>query len=510
MSPVTVAKSGASLLHILLQRCIRTKSLDDAHAEGFIQATRDHAGIKLKRSLGLFSVTMIGVGSTIGTGIFFNMVQAVPKAGPSIVLSFLLAAITAGLTALCYAELAARIPAAGSSYSFAYATVGEFAAFLMAACLLLEYGLGASASAIGWSAYLDNFLLNAFHWQIPVSLRLPTIVCGANGVEIHLDQFNLPPLVLTFLCGGLLARGTEESATTNTIFVIVKLILLAFFVVVAFSGFDARNFVPFFNPDNSKGYGGLTGVIAGAGTVFFSFIGLDTVACTGEELRNPKRNIPLGIVAALIIVTVTYLVVSIAALGAQPAAKFQGQQAGLAVIMQTVTGRTWPGLVISAGAVFSVFAVMLVALYGLTRVLFAISSDGLLPKAFCHVNARTQTPIKNTAIVCVVVGVAAALVDADFLWDMVSMGTLAAFSVISVAVPVLRHKTGEASHSGFRVPLGPYVVPSLSIGACLFIMKDLSKTTIRVFAAWMAAAVLIYLLYAISDAIRTSRRNAIL
>src|SRR5208283_300186 len=162
----------------------------------------------LGRSLGLFSLTMIGVGATIGTGIFFTMVIAVPKAGPAVIVSFLIAALTAGLTALCYAELAARIPASGSSYSFAYATVGEFAAFVMAACLLLEYGLAASATAIGWSAYLNNFLHNAFHWQIPVTLRMPMLVSGEHGVELHPGQFNLPPVLLVGLCCVMLARGT--------------------------------------------------------------------------------------------------------------------------------------------------------------------------------------------------------------------------------------------------------------------------------------------------------------
>jgi APA family basic amino acid/polyamine antiporter len=179
----------------LARQLTRTKPID-AH-EVIIEEQHQHS---LHRSLGLFSLTMIGVGATIGTGIFFTMVEAVPKAGPSVILSFLIAALTAGLTALCYSELSARIPASGSSYSFAYATVGEFAAFVVAACLLLEYGLAASATAIGWSAYLNNFLHNALGWQIPEMLRTPMIVAGANGVEIHPGQFNLPPVVLVIIC----------------------------------------------------------------------------------------------------------------------------------------------------------------------------------------------------------------------------------------------------------------------------------------------------------------------
>jgi APA family basic amino acid/polyamine antiporter len=472
----------------LLTKLLRTKpvdrSVEDGHGEG-----------GLARPLGLFSVTMIGVGATIGTGIFFTMVEAVPKAGPSVILSFLIAAVTAGLTALCYAELAARIPASGSSYSFAYATVGEFAAFMMAACLLLEYGLAASATAIGWSDYLNNFLANALHWEIPRFLRSPMIVSGDHRVEIHAGQFNLPPVLLVVLCGIMLIRGTKESATTNAIMVLIKLTILVFFVVVAFSGFDARNLHPFFNPDDSKGLGGMVGVTAAAGTVFFSFIGLDTVACAGGEVRNPRRNVPLGIMAALIIVTVFYVFVATAALGAQPASKFAGQEAGLAVILETVTGRAWPAIVLSAGAVISVFSVTLVSIYGQTRILYSISRDGLVPTIFQRINARTRTPIGNTVIVCTMAGGVSGLVDANFLWDMVSMGTLTAFCVVSVAVPVLRHRQRSDPSAGFRVPFGPYLVPGLSVAACLFIMKDLSANTLRVFAYWMGFAVMTYFLY---------------
>jgi APA family basic amino acid/polyamine antiporter len=200
------------------QKLIRTMPTD--RSTGREHAHRAGA---LGRSIGLFPLTMIGVGATIGTGIFFTMVEAVPKAGPSVILSFLMAAITAGLTALCYAELSFRIPAAGSSYSFAYATVGEFAAFIMAFCLLLEYGLAASATAIGWSDYLNNFLANAAGWQIPEALRTPMVVSGPDGVEFHAGHINLPPVLLVIMCGALLIRGTRESATTNAVMVLIKL-----------------------------------------------------------------------------------------------------------------------------------------------------------------------------------------------------------------------------------------------------------------------------------------------
>ena len=484
------------------QKLFRTKTserkLDEASAHG--------GG--LGRTLGLFPLTMIGVGATIGTGIFFTMVEAVPKAGPAVVLSFLLAAITAGLTALCYAELADRVPASGSSYSFAYATVGEFAAFIVAACLLLEYGLAASATAIGWSDYLNNFLQNAIGWQIPDALRSPMIVSGKNGIELHAGHINLPPILLVVLCCILLIRGTKESATTNAVMVCIKLAILVFFAAIALTGFDINNFHPFFSAKDGHSLGGMAGVTAAAGTVFFSFIGIDTIATAGEETRNPTRDVPLGILAALVIVTVFYMLVAIAAMGAQPAHMFEGQEAGLAVILQNVTGKAWPALVLSAGAVISVFSVTLVTIYGQTRILYAISRDGLIPKTFQTVNPRTQSPVANTLIVSVVVGIVAGLVDATFLWDMVSMGTLVAFIVVSIAVPVIRRKQGKDSSSGrkgFRVPFGPYLVPGLSILACLYLVFGLSHVTYTVFAVWMTVAVLTYFGYGL----RNSRLNKV-
>jgi len=465
-------------------------------------------GEGLSRSIGLFSLTMIGVGATVGTGIFFTMVEAVPKAGPSVVLSFMLAALTAGLTALCYAELSFRVPAAGSAYSFAYRTLGEFMAFIVAFCLLLEYGLAASATAIGWSDYLNNFLVNAFHWQIPEALRTPMIVSTPTGTVWNVGHFNLPPVILVVLCCFLLIRGAKESATANAVMVMIKLAILVFFIAIAFSGFDSANFTPFLKHTPGEWMPGAAGIAAAAGTVFFSFIGLDTIATAGEEVRNPKRNVPIGIIAALLIVTVFYMLVAFAAMGAQPAHKFEGQAAGLSVILQNVTGQAWPALVLSAGAVISVFSVTLVTIYGQTRILYAISKDGLVPKTFQTVNPKSHAPVGNTVIVSVVVGIVAGLVDSTFLWDMVSMGTLTAFVVVSIAVPVLRAKeraAGTYTKGGFRVPLGPYFVPGLSIAACAYLMVNLSHATKMIFTIWMAVAVITYFVYGI----RNSRLNKV-
>ena len=227
------------------------------------------------------------------------------------------------------------------------------------------------------------------------------------------------------------------------------------------------------------------------------FIGLDTLATAGAEVKDPKRMIPFGLMTALLVVTVFYLMVAISAVGAQPADMFAGQEAGLAVIMQNVTGKEWPALILSAGAVISVFSVTLVTLYGQTRILFAISKDGLVSPAFQQVHSKTRTPNINTLIVCTAVSVIAGTVDSGFLWDMVSMGTLVAFIVVSAAVPVLRRRKDVDNTEGFRVPFGPYLIPSLSILACLYIIKDLSASTYQVFSIWMALALAGYFLYGI-------------
>lgn len=443
---------------------------------------------------------MLGVGGTIGTGIFFTLAEAVPKAGPAVILSFIIAAVTAGLTALCYAELASRIPASGSSYSYVYATLGEFVAYIAAACLLLEFGLSASATAIGWSAYLNNFLENALGWHLPLALRSPMLVLGEKGHEFHWGQVNLPPVILIFLCGVLLLRGVRESVAANTLMVLIKIAILIFFAVIALSGFDANNFTPFFNADNSKGHAGFVGVTAAAATVFFSYIGLDTVATGGAEARNPKRDVPLGIIVALLTVTACYMLVAVSALGAQPAAKFAGQEAGLAVILQNVTGKVWPAIVLSAGAVISVFSVTLASIYAQTRILYAVSRDGLIGKVFGELNPRTRVPAKSTVIVCAAAALVAAIVDSGYLWDMVSMGTLVAFAIVSAAIPVVRRmdsKSGGDSADGFRVPFGAYVVPGLSILSCFYIMKDLSNATYLVFGIGMTLAVAGYFLHGI-------------
>jgi amino acid transporter len=454
----------------LIQQMLRRRPVIDAPVA---HGASDH----LKRSIGAFQLTLFGVGATVGTGIFFVLSEAVPKAGPGVVVSFVIAGIAAGLAALCYAELASAVPVSGSTYSYAYITLGELVAMGVAACLLLEYGVSAAAVAVGWSQYVNKLLDNFFGDHLPQTLSAAPWGDSSPGI------INLPAVVLVGLCALLLIRGASESAKVNAIMVLIKLSVLVMFAAIAFTAFDAdrfAEFAPF----------GVGGISAAAGTIFFSYIGLDAVSTAGDEVKNPQKTMPRAIIAALVTVTTVYVVVTVAALGAQPWQDFAGEEAGLATILDTVTSGHYWGTVLSAGAVISIFSVTLVVLYGQTRILFAMGRDGLLPPLFAKVNPRTQTPVNNTIIVAVVVSILAGFVPLDYLADMVSIGTLVAFIVVSVGVVILRVREPDLPR-GFRVPLYP-VTPVLSVLACGYILFSLRWYTWLAFAGWVFVVLVFY------------------
>ena len=432
---------------------------------------------ELKRTIGLFQLSLFGIGATIGTGIFIVLTEAAPIAGPAVVWSFVFAGVVAGLTAICYAELASTVPISGSSYSYAYATLGEGVAMVVAACLLLEYGVSAAAVAVGWSQYLNEFLDNLFGFTIPENLSNAP---EADGV------INLPAIVLIVLCTLLLIRGASESAKVNAAMVLIKIAVLVLFVVVGVTGWNSDNlsdFTPF----------GLAGVTSAAGIIFFSFIGLDAVSTAGEEVKNPRRNLPLAILIALAVVTSLYVLVALVAVAAQPLADFEDQEAGLSAILETVTGSSWPATVLAAGAVISIFSVTLVVIYGQTRILFAMGRDGMVPPLFHRLNPRTLTPVPATIIVAVVISLLAGLLPINFLAEMTSIGTLVAFLIVSIGVIVLRQRQPELPR-GFKVPLYP-ILPIASVAGCIWIISDLRAVTIYVFFGWSAVALLWYFFY---------------
>jgi basic amino acid/polyamine antiporter, APA family len=443
----------------------------------------------LRRSITLFQLIMFGVGATIGTGIFFVLSQTVPTAGPAVIVSFIMAGVVAGLTALCYAERASMIPVSGSSYSYAYATLGEIVAYFVGACLLLEYGISASAVAIGWSGYLNKVFEIVFGSGLPTALSAAPILADGYELSIGGDGYlNLPAAILVFLCCLLLIRGSKESAKANAIMVVLKIGVLILFIAIAATGFSSANFQPF-APQ------GFAGISAAAGTIFFTYVGLDAVSTAGEEVENPKRNLPLAIILALVIVTSLYILTALTAIGVQPTAAFDGQEAGLATILQNLTGSNWPALVLALGAVISVFSVTLVVLYGQTRILFAMSRDGLIPELLHRVNPRTLSPVANTIVVAIFVGAIAAFVPDAILWDLTSLGTLTAFIVVCAGVMILR-RTRPDMPRGFRVPFYP-VLPILSILTSLYLIWNLNPRTFELFGVWLVFAAAFYFLYSI-------------
>ncbi len=462
----------------LTQQIVRRKPLE-------LPGTR-HPGHELGRSMSTFQLMMLGVGATVGTGIFFVLQEAVPDAGPAVIISFLVAGLAAGLSALCYAEMASAIPISGSTYSYAYHALGEFLAVLIAACVVLEYGVSASAVAVGWSGYFNELLQNTIGTHIPDALSYSPIPDGDHTTGL----VNLPAIILVTLCALLLLRGAGESARVNAIMVLIKLSVLGMFVVIGFTAFSADHFAGFWAA-------GPAGISTAAGTIFFSFIGLDAVSTAGEEVRNPQKALPRAIIGALFIVISVYVLVAVAGVGAQPTSEFSNpeqQSAGLSVILHNITGSTIPATILAAGAVVSIFSVTLVCFYGQTRILFAMGRDGLLPERFSRVSARTLTPTFNTIVVAVVVALIAGFVPAGYLWDTISIGTLMAFSIVALGIIVLRRREPNLPRP-FRVPGYP-VTPVVTIAVCAYVLSGLHGVTWLIFGGWMLVTVVFYFAWA--------------
>lgn len=453
-------------------RLMRRKPVERLVAEG-----GQGEGGTLRRSLGMWQLTMISIGATLGTGIFVVLGEAVPKAGPAVIVSFVIAGITALFSALSYAELAGTIPVSGSSYSYAYATLGELVAWVCGWCLILEYGVSVAAVAVGWGQYLNELLDGTIGVTIPASLANPP---GDGGI------FNLPALIVVLLCMVFLLGGAKESARANTIMVMVKIAALLLFCGVAFQGVKAGNYTPFMPL-------GVAGLSSAGASLFFSYIGFDAASTAGEEAKDAQRDLPRAIMLSLIIVTALYCLVAAVAVGALPWKKFAGTEAALAGIMKDVTGQSFWAVLLAAGAVIAIASVVLTVLYGQTRILFAMSRDGLVPKAFSKVHAKSGVPRTNTIIVSLFCGVLAAAVPLGQLADATSIGTLFAFALVNIAVIVLRRTRPEMKRS-FRVPLSPFF-PAIGFLLCIYMMSSLDVVTWEVFGAWMAVGLLIYFSY---------------
>ncbi|MGW4214827.1 amino acid permease [Lentzea sp. NPDC004789] len=441
-----------------------------------------HPGSEMKRTMGVGHLTMISIGATLGTGIFVVLGQAVPKAGPAIVVSFVLAGITALFSALSYAELAGLIPASGSSYSYAYATLGEIVAWVCGWCLVLEYGVSVAAVAVGWGQYINELL------HLVTGLRIPDVLSqppSEGGI------INIPAVLVVVLSMLVLLGGSKGSARTNTILVWVKVGSLLMFCAVAFTAFKAGNLQPLFPL-------GLAGMSAGAATLFFSYIGFDAASTAGEEAKNPQRDLPRAIILSLVVITALYCAVALAAVGAMPWQSFEGAEAALSqVLTENVSGQIWP-ILLSIGAVVATASVVLTVLYGQTRILYAMSRDGLVPPVFAKLSPRTGVPYVNTVIVGSFIAVLAAFVSLGSLADVTSIGTLFAFGLVNIAVIILRRTEPDRQRS-FRVPFSP-VTPLLGLAFCIYMMFSLGLPSWIAFIVWMVIGFGIYFGYSVRKA----------
>ncbi len=472
---------------------IRRKSIEQ------VQAEYDKG--ELKKTLGPWNLLFLGIGCIIGAGIFVRTGNAAAlHAGPAVMLSFLVAGLVCAFAGLCYAELASVLPVSGSAYTYSYATLGEFAAWMMGALLLLEYGLAASVVAVGWSGYAVS-LLHDVGIIIPPEFTGPLgHTVTAYGGETVSTIFNLPALVVCLIMMSLLVIGVSESATANNIIVVIKgsvivaFILIGGWVIMQTPEKFLPNWDPFIpEPTGERGEFGLGGVMRAASIVFFAYIGFEAVSTAGQEAKNPKRDMPFGIIGSLVVCTILYIGTA-AVLTLLVNYKDLNTPAPVADAVNALPpGWAWFKVAIKLGAIAGLTSVILVLMYGQTRIFYTMAKDGLLPGVFGKVHARFKTPWINTILVGIIVAIAAAVFDINTLGDLTSVGTLAAFAVVCLTVIYLRQSRPDLER-GFKVPLFP-IVPILGIGSCLYLITTVEMRVLSFFAYYLAAAIVIYFLY---------------
>jgi basic amino acid/polyamine antiporter, APA family len=432
---------------------------------------------QLRRAVGALDLTALGLGAIIGTGIFVVIGEAIGDAGPAIILSFVLAGVTCVFSALCFAELASTIPVAGSAYTYSYATMGELIAWIIGWDLILEYAVSVAAVAVGWGQYFNDLLDSLFGITLPESIAGPP---GEGGVV------NVPAVFIVLSVTAVLCYGIRESARANTVMVVIKLAVLALFLVLGVTAFNGDNLSPF-TPE------GTDGVITAAAVIFFAYIGFDAVSTSGEETTNPSRDLPIAIVGSLVIATVLYILVAVVAVGALPFDQLKDAEAPLAKVVDEGAGFGWASSIISFGALVAITSVVLTILYGQTRIMFAMSRDGLMPRRFAYVHPKTRTPVYITATFGVLIAIVAAFVPLTEIVKLVNIGTLFAFVLVNIGVIILR-RTRPDLERGFRVPFVP-VFPIIGILLCGYLMFDLPGITWLRFLIWLAIGLLIYVVY---------------
>jgi APA family basic amino acid/polyamine antiporter len=467
-----------------------------------LQASADE-GTNLKRTLGVGNLIALGIGAIIGAGLFVRTAAAAGEhAGPAVTLSFIVAAIGCAFAGLCYAEFASIIPIAGSAYTYAYATMGEIVAWIIGWALILEYALGAATVSISWSEYLNKLFGG----------RIPYEWCHSpmESIAGHHGVINIPALVILLLLSMLLIKGTQESATVNTVIVVLKVSIVLVFIAVGWGYMQTANHTPYVIPADAKpavlangklytytdffrhGWGG---ILAGAGVVFFAFIGFDAVSTAAQEAKNPKKDMPIGILGSLVVCTILYILFSYVLTGVAPYRDFmtQGKEASVAYAISTYMHMEWLATLVSVAILLGFSSVILVMLLGQSRVFYTMSKDGLLPKIFSDLHPKFSTPYKSNMILFVFVGLFAAFLPESVAGDLTSIGTLFAFVVVCVGVMVLRKKDPDLVRP-FKTPFVP-LVPILGIIICGAMIVSLDRSTQYAALAWMIIGLIIYFSY---------------
>lgn len=479
---------------------------------GALLAQSEDSSKGLKRTLGAGNLVALGIGAIIGAGLFVRTAAAAGQAaGPAVTLSFIVAAIGCAFAGLCYAEFAAMIPIAGSAYAYSYVTMGETIAWIIGWALIMEYALGAATVSIAWSEYLNKLLGGSIPYEWSHSPF--ESITDAAGVTHH-GIMNAPALVILLLLTLLLIKGTQESAIVNAVIVFIKVAIVVIFIIIGWKFIKPENHTPYLIPANQPplldatgktiadysgafkhGWGG---VLGGAAIVFFAFIGFDAVSTAAQEAKNPKRDMPIGILGSLVVCTILYILFGHVLTGVAPFTDFvdplKGREASVAfAISSYMQGYGWLATAVTVAILAGFSSVILVMLMGQSRVFFSMSNDGLLPKVFSDLHPKYRTPYKSNWILFVFVGAFAAFVPGSVAGDLTSFGTLFAFVLVSLGVWILRKKSPELERP-FKTPLVP-IVPILGAIVCLGMIVALDSQTLKVAFAWMAIGLVVYFIY---------------
>ncbi|MEQ1754651.1 MAG: amino acid permease [Micropepsaceae bacterium] len=455
---------------------------------------------ELKRSLGPLQLIAIGIGAIIGTGIFvITGTAAATYAGPAVLISFIIAGIGCVFAGLCYAELAAMIPVSGSAYTYAYAAFGRFAAWVIGWDLVLEYGVSASTVAVGWSGYFTGLMKNLGLPQLPGELSSAPVEFKDGAFHLTGAFINLPAVAIVVLLSALLVVGIRSSANTNSLMVLFKVAIVILVILFGLPLIHPENLDPFI-PENTGKFGefGWSGILRASGVIFFAYIGFDAVSVAAQESRNPQRDMPIGILGSLAICTVLYLLMALTMVGLTPYTTLNVPNPVTVAISAAGPELNWLVMWVNLGAIVGLSTVILVSLYGQSRIFYSMARDGMLPAMFAKIDPNFGTPVAGTMVTCFGVCLLAAFLPLDILGELVSIGTLLAFVLVCIGVIVLRYTNPKVKRP-FRTPLSP-IVPLLGVAFCGMMMLSLPQETIYRLVVWFGIGLVIYAVYGVRHA----------